>query len=208
MEFKDEEILKTKKLLEEAEKESKENEPEGSIYDEEVSIIGEKVSFERRVISELKVSIYMPKTFFLFTDDIKKLIYPAGNAPSHVFGGENINFQMLLSQTVHAVPDSGIKEFINVSSRTLEAVGPKVTIVEKKVIEKTDFHIGILSFVSRAVDMMVYNMQYYVSINGRLLMGSVTFPSKYKKRMIPLAYEIIESLEIIKEELDGNNILS
>ena len=87
-------------------------------------------------------------------------------------------------------------------------MGPKVTNVEKKAEEKEDFNIGILQFVSRAVDMMVYNIQYYVSMNGKLLMGTVTFPSKYKKRMIPLAKEIIGSIEIMKEGGDGNNYTS
>ena len=153
----------------------------------------------------LKVSIYMPENFFQLADDIKKMIYPAGNAPSHVFAGEDINFQMALSQTVHKVPDSGMKEFVDTSAQILQAIGPKVTIVEKIVEEKIDdngesFHIGMIAFVSRAVDMMVYNIQYFVSIDGQLLLGTINFPSKFKKRMIPIAKEMIRSIEIIRTE--------
>lgn len=205
MGYQDEEILKAKKALEEEKKrvQSKENmekEKEESIYDEVVHIIGKEVKFERRVIPELKVSIYMPESFFQFAEEIKKLIYPGANPPSHVFGGEDLNFQMSLSQTEHAVPDTGMKEFVKISAQLLEAIGPKVTIVEKRVEEKEDMHIGVLDFVSKAVDMPVYNMQFYISVDGKLLMGNVNFPSKYKKRLIPLAKEIITSLEMIKEE--------
>ena len=204
MGYADEELLKAKKAIEEEKKrqESKNNlekEAEESIYGEVVHIIGKEVKFERRMMPELQVSIYMPETFFLFADDLKRMVYPAGNAPSHVFGGEDIHFQMSLSQTVHAVPDSGMKEFVKMAVKMLEAVGPKVTIVEKKVKEKQDYHIGTLAFVSRAVDMMVYNTQFYVSIDGKLLMGNINFPSKYKKRLIPMTKEIIDSLEIHKE---------
>ena len=147
----------------------------------------------------------MPENFFRLADDVKKLIYPAGNAPSHVFAGEDINFQMALSQTVHKVPDSDMKQFVDTSAKILQAVGPKVTIVEKIVEEKVDdngdsIHIGMLAFVSRAVDMMVYNIQYFVSIDGQLLLGTINFPSKFKKRMIPMAKEIIRSIEVIKTE--------
>ena len=210
MEYKDEEILKKKKEIEQAEKKSEanknqESEAQESIYDEKVHIIGVETHFERRQMPELKVSIYMPENFFQLADDIKKLIYPAGNAPSHVFAGEDINFQMALSQTVHKVPDSGMKEFVDTSAQILQAIGPKVTIVEKIVEEKVDdngdsFHIGMLAFVSKAVDMMVYNIQYFVSIDGQLLLGTINFPSKFKKRMIPMAKEIIRSIEIIKTE--------
>ncbi len=210
MEYKDEEILKKKKEIEQAEKKLEANknqkaEAQESIYDEKVHIIGVETHFERRQIPELKVSIYMPENFFQLADDIKTLIYPAGNAPSHVFAGEDINFQMALSQTVHKVPDSGMKEFVDTSAQILQAIGPKVTIVEKIIEEKEDdngdsFHIGMIAFVSRAVDMMVYNIQYFVSIDGQLLLGTINFPSKFKKRMIPMAKEIIRSIEIIKTE--------
>ena len=210
MAYKDEEILKAKREIEQAEKKieankNQEAEAQESIYDEKVHIIGVETHFERRQIPELKVSIYMPENFFQLADDIKKLIYPAGNAPSHVFAGEDINFQMALSQTVHKVPDSGMKEFVDTSAQILQAIGPKVTIVEKIVEEKVDdngdsFHIGMLAFVSKAVDMMVYNIQYFVSIDGQILLGTINFPSKFKKRMIPMAKEIIRSIEIIKTE--------
>lgn len=210
MAYKDEEILKAKREIEQAEKKIEANknqkaEAQESIYDEKVHIIGVETHFERRQIPELKVSIYMPENFFQLADDIKTLIYPAGNAPSHVFAGEDINFQMALSQTVHKVPDSGMKEFVDTSAQILQAIGPKVTIVEKIVEEKVDdngdsFHIGMLAFVSKAVDMMVYNIQYFVSIDGQLLLGTINFPSKFKKRMIPMAKEIIRSIEIIKTE--------
>lgn len=138
------------------------------------------------------------------------MIYPSPNAPTFVFGGERINFQMSMNQTQHIVPDAGMKEFINISARLLEAAGPKVTIVEKKVKEKEGRHMGVMSFVSKAVDMMVYNVQYYISMDNKLLIGGITFPSKYKKRMIPLSEEIMDSLEIVKEEKEenGNNITS
>ena len=210
MKYMDEELLKAKKAITEEEKrrESKKNlekEAEESIYDEVVHIIGEEVHFERRIIPELKVSIYMPECFFRFSDDVAKLLYPMGNTPSHIFGAQDINFQMLLSQLTHQVPDAGIKSFVEMAAKLIDVMGPKVTIVEKRVEEKQKangdiFHIGVLSFVSRAVDMTVYNVQYYISMDGKILMGSITFPSKYKKRLIPLANEVISSIELLVEE--------
>ena len=127
MGFQDEEILKKKKELEQQKKlrESQdrlEKEAEESIYDEIVHIIGEEVHFQRREISDLKISIYMPETFFLFTDDVKHLVYPGANAPTHVFGGENINFQMSFHQTEHIVPDDGMKKFMDITADLIKAV--------------------------------------------------------------------------------------
>lgn len=128
-----------------------------------------------------------------------------GNTPSHIFGGQDINFQMLLSQTTHHVQDAEMKSFVETAAQLIDVMGPKVTIVEKRVEEKQNengniFHIGVLAFVSRAIDMTVYNVQYYISMDGKVLMGSITFPSKYKKRLIPLANEVISSIEVMDGE--------
>lgn len=58
----------------------------------------------------------------------------------------------------------------------------------------------MLSFVSKAVDTMVYNIQFYADFEEGLLVGNIHFPSKYKKRLIPLAKEVIYSMEMIKED--------
>lgn len=213
MEYMDEEILKQKKLLrQQAEKADSEGNLEKeageSIYDEVVHIIGKETHFELRHIPELGISICMPESFFMITDDIKHIIYPAGNAPSHVFVGEDINFQLAVSMTEHLIPEDRMNAFLKKTVQILEAVGPKVKITETLVEKKENFHIGIMEFVSRAADMMVYNIQFCVSREKGLLMGSVNFPSKYKKRMIPLAKQMIQSLEIIEEEADGNDNIS
>lgn len=213
MEHMDEEILKQKKLLGQQEQkitaaENLEKEAEESIYNDVVHIIGKETHFERRDIPELGISICMPESFFMLTDDIKHIIYPAGNTPSHVFAGEDINFQLAVSMTEHLIPKERLKEFLKKAVQILEAVGPKVRITETSVEEKENFHIGIMEFVSRAADMMVYNVQFCVSTKQGLLMGTVNFPSKYKTRMIPLAKQMIQSLEITEEETDGIDHIS
>lgn len=213
MEHMDEEILKQKKLLRQQEEkrssvENMEQEAEESIYDEVVHIIGKETHFERRQIPELGISICMPETFFMLTDDIRSIIYPAGNAPSHVFAGEDIPFQLAVSMTEHKIPEERMKEFMKQTAKVLEAVGPKVKITETSVEEKEQFCIGIMEFASRAADMTVYNIQFCVSRENGLLMGTVNFPGKYRKRMAPLAKQMIQSLEIMEEETDGINHIS
>ena len=188
MAYSDEEILKIKKQIE-ANKAREEAASETEITPE--------LEFERRIIEDLEVSVNMPKQFILLDEELKRLIYPGASAPKYVYGGEGIKFQLTFNKTEHIVPDSGIKEFVKLSAQMLEAVGPKVRIIEKKTIEKEGYNIGVMSFVSRAIDMMVFNYQYYVSVDDKLLIGGISFPSKLKKEYMPIAEEIIDSFEII-----------
>jgi len=54
--------------------------------------------------------------------------------------------------------------------------------------------------VSRAVDMNVYNVMFFFSMEGQLIIGTVNFPVKYRKRMIKIAKELIDSLKFVEVE--------
>jgi len=201
----DEEIIKTKKQLAEVHKDttSEENtakELEASIFDGEVHILGEKVLFSERMIPELKLSIYMPEIFFQFNHDMRNLLYPIGNNPTHVFGGENIQFQMAFNKTENKVPNDGILKFMPIAKKLLENMGPKTKVVGTGTVDHDSHTVGIMEFVSRAVDMNVYNVMFFFSMEGQLIIGTVNFPVKYRKRMIKIAKELIDSLKFVEVE--------
>ena len=208
MAFMDEEILKQKKKIEEARKkfetqENMEKEAESSIYDEQVIILGKPVHFERREIEGLGLSVMLPTTFFRYTEEITRVVFPAGNPPTHFYGGEDAPFQFSLSLKPNKVTNDKIKDFLKLSEQMIKTVGPKATVVDKIYEERENFNLGILSFVSRALDMNVYNNQFYFAMEGGLIMGNLNFPSKYQKRFIKMAKEIILSIE--KEEKNGSD---
>ncbi|MBD5465866.1 MAG: hypothetical protein HDR22_08630 [Lachnospiraceae bacterium] len=206
-EFMDEEILKEKKRIQKEqqeilEKEIKGDKQEESIFDGSVTIMDRPVAYERVEIPELKISVLMPSDFFLVSDEVKQYIYPAGNRPSHVYGGENIFYQLSFSLTAHQVPDEGMVKFVPMAKKLMEAMGPKTKVMNSNVIEhmveEKKYHIGIVEFISTAIDMSIYNVMFYVSIDNQLLMGNLTFPLKYKNSYVKIAKETIDSLMILE----------
>lgn len=207
--FMDEEILKEKRRIQKEQAqllESEEKEPESpkeeSIFDGEVTIADQKVQFERVEIPELQISIMMPNFFFLLSEEVKQYIYPAGNRPSHVYGGENIYYQLSLSKTSHQVPDEGMVKFLPMAKKLMEVMGPKTKIlaadVVKHPVEDNCYHVGILEFISQAVDMSIYNVMFYISINNQLLMGNITFPYKKRNNYMKIAKETIDSIIVLQ----------
>lgn len=68
---------------------------------------------------------------------------------------------------------------------------------------------GLMEIATNAVDMGVFNTQFYLSLkDNRLFIGAVTCPAKNHNRMVPLIKEIIDSVVIMEEEEDGNNHVS
>lgn len=205
MGYADEEILKEKRRLKnEAIKnqsdETIEKEIEESIFDGTIHIYGEGVRFSKRVIEELGICIWMPDEFSVLDKEIAEKIYPFGNRPSHVFASPNINFNIAFNQTNNKVANDEMKEFLKVSRKLIENMGPKARIIKTEVKEKEDINIGIMEFITNAIDTAVYNIIFNVGMDDRLLIGTINFPVKYKKRQVSLAREIIGSFERWKEE--------
>lgn len=207
--FMDEEILKEKRRIQqeqtqllEKEKKEEETKKEESIFEDEITIEGQKVQFQNVEIPELQISIRMPESFFLLSEEAKQYIYPAGNRPSHVYGGENIYYQLSLSKTSHQVPDEGMVKFLPMAKKLMEVMGPKTKILDANVIkhpvEDTDYHVGIMEFMSQAVDMSIYNVMFYISIDNQLLMGNIVFPYKKRKSYIKIAKETIDSIIVLQ----------
>jgi hypothetical protein len=205
MSYKDVEILKAKKQLAEMDKqvqseENMEKENQESIEDGMVHIYGEEVVFQRRDVSELNISIIMPKEFETLPEDTKKILYPLGNRPSHIFASEEVHFTLGFNHTGNEVPNSRMKEFVPMAKKLMEKLGPKTKIIRTETTTKNERNIGRLEFVSQAVEAVVYNMMSFISIDEKLFIATISFPNKYKKRYVTLGNQIMDSFEVLEKE--------
>lgn len=211
MAYTDEEILKAKKARQQEEQkqyeqEKLEKEKAESIFDGSVHIYGRKTAFSRRVIGEYGISIYMPEEFEELDNEIKKLVFPFAHPPRYVFASGETQFQITLNLTDNVVPDSGMPKFMKTAKALMERMGPQTRILSCATVQKQGHSIGIMEVSTRAVDMNVYNVMFYLSVNQKLLTGSVLCPAKCHERMVPIAKEMIDSVE--REDSDGNNNIS
>lgn len=205
MAYEDEQILKMKqKMKEEEEKkhseEAVEEETEEKIADGMVHIYGEEVLFERKEVEEFGLSMILPKDYELIGDDFKAILYPQGNRPSHVFACGTVQGSVALNLSPSAVTNDGIKDLLPKMKILMEQVGPQTKIVSCEAIQKEERNIGVLEFISHAIDMNVYNMMTFHSIDDKLLILTISFPNKMSDRFVEIGKQIIDSIEIQEEE--------
>lgn len=205
----DEKILTLRQEVKEAkalgEREARENanlerEIAQSIYDERVEIFGQPTVFAERNLLDDKISMRLPVDFEPLDEESVKLMYRFGNPPPLVMSNEPLRFTLGFNDTEHRVADNQLKEFVEVAQLMLERVGPKVSILEKDMIDCGPDRVALLAMVSQTLDAPLYNIMFYVSINGRLVMGFINFKYEDHKRLAPLAKEIIGSLRVLAEE--------
>lgn len=210
MNYQDEEIIKKRKAMQqqhqkEQSKEAMEKEKEESICDGLIHLFGKEVAFERREIKEYGLSLLMPAEFEELDQESKDVLYPYGKAPKYAFASGDIPFQITLNLTENIVPDEGLPKFMIMAKKVMERIGPQARILSNVVVKKEERDMGLMEIATNAVDMSVYNTQFYLSLKeNQLFIGAVTCPAKNHDRMVPVIKEMIDSI-IVKEEHDNGN---
>lgn len=200
----DEEILKQKKLIREMadklDETSVAEEKKTSILDGKVPIYGEEFVFTKREVENTNIAIIIPEIFEKLDDETRKMMFPMGNAPEMVFSSDRDLFNVAFKKTSHIVPQDYILEFTKISCQLLERMGPQSKILKKYTYKLEELEIGIMEFLTMAMDGRVYNINCLIPFEDGVMIVSFTFLSKVKERIYPIIIEIVHNLEITKKE--------
>ena len=156
------------------------------------------MEFERKTLEEYGLSIILPKDYALLDEETRAFLYPQGNCPPYVYACQTVQGSVAINLTPSIVPNEHMREFVPKMKRVMEQMGPQTKILSCKTIEKEERNIGILEFLSHAIDTNVHNFMTYHSVNNRLLMLTISFPNKNSDRYVALAKQMIDSI-IIEE---------
>ena len=203
-EFNDTFIVKARQAREEMEKhlhsdEVVEEELKQSIYDDTVTIFGIPVIFRDKEIIENKAVIRMPSDFISRTQDEIASVYFLGSKPQYVFSNGYLNFMLAFNWTDTRMSQGAVYDFARFAKQAIERVGPASRILDEERLQQDGQEMVILQVIAQTIDSVNYNIMFFTSLEERLLLGSLTFDQKYRKRLLPLALEIVKSFAVKKE---------
>lgn len=204
-EFRDEFIQKARKERERLEEmrhseETVEEEIKQSIYDDIVTVFGIPVIFRDHCIIEDKINMRMPEDFTSRSEEEIASVYFLGSRPGYVFSNGYLNFMVAFNWTNNVMPDSSIFDFTKFAKQAIDRIGPKAHFMDEEKLTLEGHSLSILQFVAQTIDSVNYNVMFFASLEGRLLIGSVTFDQKYARRLLPLVAEMVKSFRIIQEK--------
>ena len=177
-----------------------EEELQQSIYDDVVTVFGIPVIFKEFDIMEDKAVIRMPSDFIARSDDEIASVYFLGSKPQYVFSNGYLNFMLAFQWTESRIPEDAVFDFLRFAKQAIERIERKARILEEERLERNGQKTAILQMIAQTIDSVNYNIMFFTVLEGRLLIGSLTFEQKYRKRLLPLALEIVKSFSIKKEE--------
>lgn len=204
-EYSDELIIKARQKMEEAEKarhssDVVKRELQQSICDDVLMIFDIPVIFKEWDIIEGRATIRMPSDFILRTDDEISRVYALGSKPQYVYSNGYLSFMIAFNWTNNMISNDNIHDFSQFASRAIERTGPQCRIVNTEKLHRPDCNMTILQVLAQTLDSVNMNIMFFVSIEGRLLIGSITFNQKDADRLRPLAVEMAKSFHLNSTE--------
>lgn len=202
MENMDEKILKQREAMEEFEKQrfSKENiekENKQSIFNGIVQIHKIPVKFSERLLLDGKIGIWMPEDFEPLSQEAINATYLLGNKPDIVYGNTYMNLTVGFHYTEHNVPNEYMGEFVKLARIIMERMGPKTHIYKQKAWKTGNHAVSGMELVSHTITDAVYNIIFFSSLRGRVLIGFMNFNYRFLDRYQAIVQEMLESFRFV-----------
>lgn len=201
----DEQILQIRKRMEvelqqKKEKEEKEYDEEKSIFEGKVYIFGNEVTFERREINEFGISILLPNDFVMLEKEVYSLMYPSAEGPKHVFTSQEGYMSVSFKLNNNTIPKEKLNDFVKLSKTLLESGSSRVKVIKTGEVIQVDMQIGVIEYISKVLDGVAYNIMGFLPLENGILLICFLFKNSNKKRLCPVAKEILQSIVILEEE--------
>ena len=82
----------------------------------------------------------------------------------------------------------------------MERVGPKMRFLGEEKLDREEGKMVLFKLLANAIDGVSYMNMFCTCVEGRMLMGTLSFDQKLGKRLAPLTDEIVKSLRVTKED--------
>lgn len=193
MSYIDEEILKQRLGRRAAEEEGEENSQEEMKPQAEVLL-------KEVELYEGKLKIRLPEDIEALSEEGIRANHPHGNPPQQSYVSLNAGISVSFHHTVTPLKETGVAGAAGFAAKFLEKNGAGVTVFGKRILSLADKKLAVLEAVSKGIDGGIFNLFVYASMEERLLLLNISMPAKEAEKKKKLAYEILESIEMIEEQ--------
>lgn len=189
-----------------AESGDRESAGEGRSIDTGIRILGKWIYFERRFLAEDTVSMMLPTAFMPMEPDVAKRKYPSEQRPETILTDESGTVNLLLQYMDGEESDATIEQFRNQIFGMMKRVNPGLREQEIGSMDAAGKKIAYVEFSNPTLDGKLYNLMFYLAVNGRPLMGSFNCQTKEMKYWRKAAFEMVQSMEVTEEIKDIEEI--
>lgn len=188
--------------LEDAKKveENVQAEAEKRSIDTGIKILGKWIYFERRPLAKEKITMMVPKEFVPMSSDMAKIKYPSEQRPETILTDETGTINLMFQYMEGEGNNATIESFRNQIFGMMKRVNPGIKEQEIGLVDVAGKQIAYVEFSNPAMDGKLYNLMFYLAVEGQPLMGSFNCRTKEMKYWRSAAFEMMQSIEMAASE--------
>lgn len=165
-----------------------------------VKILGKWIYFEKRLLANDTITMMLPKNFAPMSLEEARLKYPSEHRPETILTDETGTKNLLFQYMDGKVTSTTIESFRNQIFGMMKRVNPGIKEREIGTVNIAGKQIAYVEFSNTTMDGKLYNLMFYLAVNGQPLMGSFNCQTKEMKYWRDIVFEMIQSIEIIRKE--------
>ncbi len=174
--------------------------PEDRTIDTGIKIQGKWIYFERRSLANEKITMMVPKDFAPMSLEVAKVKYPSEQRPETILMDETGAINIMFNYMEGNVDNSNIESFRNQIFGMMKRVNQGIKQQEIGAVNVAGKQIAYVEFSNPVMDGKLYNLMFYIEMEGQPLMGSFNCRTKEMKYWKPIAFEMMKSIEIVERE--------
>jgi len=170
--------------------------PENNILDGYIIFNEEKIDFARKPVLDGRITVIMPEAFAIMAKELAEIKYPSINRPDEIHTNEEttINFSVSLHNDEAANED--IPDVKDTLEQVIMRMNPASRVMSSETITVSNLNIAYFDFKTAALDMDIYNMMFFLSLDNHIVVGSFNCPWVIMDTWKPVITQMLGSLEV------------
>lgn len=168
-----------------------------------IKISGKWIEFEKRLLVENKIMMMIPKDFTVMEPEKARIKYPSEQRPKVILTDHTGTINFMFSHMDENIADGDAENVRNHLFGIMRRVNPGIKHLATGTEVISGKNVAYVEFSNPAIDGKLYNLMFYLQLEGRILMGSFNCGSKVMKYWKKPAFEMMCSIEVLDKKTDG-----
>lgn len=159
-----------------------------------VLVDGKNIAFLEREIIKGKLWMWMPDGFGPLSKELAKLKYPNENRPDIIYTNKETTVNVTFSYKREKLKEGEEEKIRDYMKGIVGRVQTSSEMIEEGVVKAEKNCLAWFDFMTPAIDTDIYNLMFFSSLRGRLLIGSCNCLDEDREEWKELFAQMLETV--------------
>lgn len=152
--------------------------------------------YSKKLLFSGLLSIDIPRDFEIMSEEIAQVKYPTESRPTLIYTNEDTTVNVAFNLTDDLLSANELPLFRVNLLESLIAAYPSATWLSDELRKINDKTVGMIEFITTALDMDIYNLLIVFELEGRVMLASFNAPAEQLEQWKPIAHDVMNSLQV------------